>query len=298
MIPGIRTSPKRLLVALAGFPFLAGACGGAETSEGVSHSAQGTEGAENSATDSPRPQAPVDSGSILAAMDGEHRSEAHRARDAARHPKETLEFFGIEPAMTVVELWPGGGWYTEILAPYLRRQGKLRAAAPSPESRYRARFEAKLEESPSIYDQVEVVTLSPPDNIELGPAESADMVVTFRNSHNWMQQDNEEAVYRAAFEVLRPGGIFGVVQHRAPENEDGLRPESGYVPQSRVIQVAEGVGFVLEDSSEINGNPNDNTLHPEGVWTLPPVFRLGDQDRAQYEAIGESDRMTLRFRKP
>lgn len=282
---------------------LLASCGGSE-SAAVSHSASGgnaSSGAAATDIDSPIPRAPVDSGSILAAMDGSHRSDANRARDAARHPKETLEFFGIESTMTVVELWPGGGWYTEILAPYLRREGQLRAAIPAAEgrrARYRTRFTDKMQGNPELYDAVELVTLDAPETVDLGPAASADMVLTFRNSHNWMGEGTEEAVYRAAFETLKSGGVFGVVQHRAPASEDTPRPDSGYVPQSNVIQLAEGIGFVLESSSEINANENDTTVHPNGVWSLPPVLRGGDENREAFLAIGESDRMTLRFRKP
>lgn len=254
----------------------------------------------------PEPQEPVEvaSGDLDAAIAGAHRSEDNRARDQYRHPKETLEFCGIEPDMTVVELSPGGGWYSEILAPYLREQGQLVAGAPSAEgsrARYHARFQEFLQTQPELYDRITVATFDPPEPIDLGAAGSADMVVTFRNTHGWIGDDAEEEAYGAAFEVLEPGGIFCVVQHRAPEDDDATpqaRAETGYVKQSYVVSVAEEAGFELQETSEINANPDDTADHPEGVWTLPPAMRLGDQDRERYEAIGESDRMTLRFVKP
>jgi len=233
--------------------------------------------------------------SLEAVIAGEHRSEENRARDQYRHPRETLEFFGLEPTMTVVEMGPGGGWYTEILAPYLREQGRLIAAAPDPSSEYGQRFDAFIATNPALYDRVERVTFAPPDSLSLGPAGSADMVVTFRSTHGWINRDQAQGVFQAMFDVLKPGGVLGLVQHRGP---DGVDTESGYVPESTVIQLAEAAGFVLEERSEINANPADDHDHPEGVWSLPPTLRGGDTDRAQYEAIGESDRMTLRFRKP
>lgn len=254
---------------------------------------------------SPEPESiSVASGDLQAAIAGAHRSEENRARDVHRHPRETLEFCGIQPDMTVVELTPGGGWYSEILAPYLREEGRLIAGVPSAEGRrapYRERYLEFLETHPELYDRIEVVTFDPPAPVELGEAESADMVVTFRNTHNWIGDDGEEEAYRAAYEILKPGGTFCVVQHRAPEDEETPvqeRAVTGYVKQSYVVSVAEEAGFELEETSEINANPRDTHDHPEGVWTLPPVLRLGDQDRERYLEIGESDRMTLRFTKP
>jgi predicted methyltransferase len=262
------------------------------------------------ASSTPGPEAPgaateryeVPSGDLAAAIAGPHRSEENRARDRYRHPLETLQLFGVEPTMTVVELSPGGGWYTEILAPYLRGQGRLVAAAPSAEGRraeYRARFEAKLAEHPELYSEVLVATFDPPAPIDLGADGSADVVLTFRNTHNWINDGGEREAYEAAFRVLRPGGIFGVVQHRANEGADAHETaEKGYVPEAYVIEVARSVGFELVERSEINANPNDTKDYAEGVWALPPALRLGEQDRERYLAIGESDRMTLKFRKP
>ncbi|MGH8494976.1 MAG: class I SAM-dependent methyltransferase [Gammaproteobacteria bacterium] len=245
------------------------------------------------------------SGGIDAAVAGEHRSAEARARDEYRHPVETLEFFGVEGDMTVIELWPGSGWYTEILAPLLKERGRLVAASFSPqaEPEYRAKlheeYVAILESNPEIYGEVEVVTLDPPAETLLGEPGSADMVLTFRNTHNWINDGVEEEVYRAAYEVLKPGGVFGVAQHRAEPGQDARESaKRGYVPEAYVVEMAGRAGFELDASSEINANPKDTKDYEEGVWTLPPTYRLGDKDRERYAAIGESDRMTLRFRKP
>lgn len=246
---------------------------------------------------------------LAAAVAGPQRSEQNRARDEWRHPGETLAFFGIQPGMTVVEISPGGGWFTEILAPYLREKGTLIAAAypddvPGEDGAYyrksRTAFNAKLAASPEIYDRVKVVDFLVPGRLELAPPGSADMVVTFRNVHNWVSESrDEEKVFAAAFAALKPGGVLGVEEHRTPRDvtrED--MSQKGYVPEAFVIGIAEKAGFVLEEKSEVNANPADTHDHPEGVWTLPPTLSLGDKDRAKYAAIGESDRMTLRFRKP
>ena len=234
---------------------------------------------------------------------GAHRSEAHRARNAYRHPVATLAFFGLAPDMTVVEISPGGaGWYTEILAPFLRERGKLYAASYDPESeseyaqRNARRFADKLAEHPEIYDRVEVTVFAPPEKLDIAPPGSADMVVTFRNFHGWMRDGHADAVLAAVYRVLRPGGVFGVVQHRAAPGSH--RPETGYVGEEELIAAARAAGFRLDLRSELNANPADTRDHPEGVWTLPPSLRLGERDRARYLAIGESDRMTLRFVKP
>jgi predicted methyltransferase len=248
---------------------------------------------------------PADSAKALdAALAGSHRSEANRARDVHRHPKETLEFFGLRDDMTVIELWPGAGWYTEVLAPVLRERGKLVAAYPDAAkgayyTRTRTAFEEKLKGTPALYDRVQLVTFHPPESYDLGPAGSADMVVTFRNLHNWMQSGKLDPVFLAAFKVLKPGGTFGVVEHRAkPDADDATVAKTGYVREDYTIKVAESVGFKLVAKSEINANAKDTKDYKDGVWTLPPGYRLGDVDRAKYAAIGESDRMTLRFIKP
>lgn len=246
---------------------------------------------------------------LAAAVDGPQRSEQNRARDAWRHPGETLAFFGIQPTMTVVELSPGGGWFTEILAPYLREKGKLIAAAypadvPGEDGVYykksRTAFNAKMAGSPAVYDRVQVVDFLVPDRLAFAAPDSTDMVLTFRNVHNWVGESrDEEKVFAAAFRALKPGGVLGVEEHRTVR--DVSREEmaqKGYMPESVVIGLAEKAGFILEAKSEINANPADTHDHPEGVWSLPPTLSLGDKDRAKYVAIGETDRMTLRFRKP
>ncbi|HWP94354.1 MAG TPA: methyltransferase domain-containing protein [Gammaproteobacteria bacterium] len=255
----------------------------------------------------PASKADTDTAALLdAALAGAHRSEANRARDRHRHPKETLLFFGLRPDMTVIELWPGaGGWYTEVLAPVLRERGRLIAAHFSPDApgeyyrRNHPLYLEKLKANPAIYDRVAVIAFQPPEQVTLGPDGSADMVLTFRNLHNWMMNDSLDEVFAAAYRVLKPGGVFGVVEHRANEGTDPREiAKTGYVPESYVIELARQAGFILDAKSEINANPKDTKDHPKGVWTLPPTLRLGDTDRDKYLAIGESDRMTLRFVKP
>ncbi len=241
---------------------------------------------------------------LLEAVAGEHRALENRTRDRYRHPAETLAFFGIRADMAVVEISPGGGWYTEILAPYLKDEGKLYAAhfPADSEREYfrnsRKKFDAMLAANPEVYGKVEVTDFAPPKALDIAPAGSADMVLTFRNVHNWMSAGSAGEVFRAFHTALKPGGILGVVEHRAPAGapEDATAP-TGYVSEAQVIRLAEQAGFELVDRSEINANPNDTKDHPRGVWTLPPSFALKDVDREKYAAIGESDRMTLKFRK-
>ncbi|WP_083562634.1 class I SAM-dependent methyltransferase [Oceanococcus atlanticus] len=246
---------------------------------------------------------------LRAAIDGEHRTASFRARDDARHPYQTLEFFGITPDMTVVELWPGGGWYSEILAPYLKPHGVLYAAHFDPETeieyfrRSRQRYEAKLAADPQTYSQVRLSVFDPPHKLEIAPPGSADAVLTFRNVHNWYMrgggEDKLSAAFRAMYVALKPGGILGVVDHRLPpERPFSDQDASGYMRTDLVIDVAREVGFELVDGSEINANPADTADHPKGVWTLPPSLRLGEENADYYLTIGESDRMTLKFVKP
>ena len=240
-----------------------------------------------------------------AALASAHRSAEHRERDAQRHPKETLKFFGLEPGMKVIEMLPGGdAWYTEILAPTLRDKGLLITemlpprAPPAYAPEVHARFTAKLDSEPAIYDRVERRTLegSP---LKLGPPNTVDMVLAFRATHGWLRTAQFDEVYSAIFAVLRSGGILGIEQHRAPQGADVTESaKRGYVPQQYLIEQLELIGFTFEGSTEINANPRDTKDYPDGVWTLPPTLMLGEKDRARYLAIGESDRMTLRFRKP
>lgn len=237
----------------------------------------------------------------------------HRAasveRDQYRHPRETLTFFEIKPNMSVVEIWPGAsGWYTEILAPYLRAEGKLYAAhfnADSSSAFYRdslQQFQNKMQASPTLYDRVTITTFNPPDYIDIAPAGSVDRVLTFRNVHNWyMRGGGDErvlAAFKAFYRALKPGGMLGVVEHRLPAGRPIEDMESsGYMLERYIVAMAEKAGFKLLDSSDINANPADTANHPKGVWTLPPSLRLGRQSSSQYLAIGESDRMTLKFVK-
>lgn len=246
------------------------------------------------------------SSSLDDAIASSHRSAEEKARDAFRHPKETLQFFEVEPDMTVVEIWPGAkGWYTAILAPYLRENGTYYAAHFSPESsvgyfrRSLTQFKTRLAEQPSVYDHVRITHLDPPAYADIAPAGTVDRVLTFRNVHNWAKSGKSEAVFASFYKALKPGGILGVVEHRAPEVRPLSRQiETGYMSEGYVIEQAQLAGFELVESSEINSNNKDQANHPAGVWTLPPTLRLGEQDREQYLAIGESDRMTLKFRKP
>lgn len=240
--------------------------------------------------------------SILA---GPQRSAENRARDRYRHPSETLDFFGIRADMTVVEISPGTGWYSEILAPYLRDHGKLYAAhySPTAEVEYFRKavgdFKVKLAATPAIYDRVILTEFMPPDTLNIAPAGSADAVLTFRNVHNWLKDSGEVKVFKAAFTALKPGGVLGVVEHRAkPGTTREQSLASGYTSEQLVIEAAQAAGFVVDGKSEVNANARDTKDYPKGVWTLPPRLILGEQDKDRYLAIGESDRMTLRFRKP
>lgn len=252
------------------------------------------------------PAAPAADSALAAAASGSHRDAANVARNAWRHPVETLEFFGLRPDMTVVEVWPGsGGWYTEILAPYLREHGKLIAANydGSTGVEYFAKgaqkFRDKLAAQPDVYDRVEVTALMPPAAPSAGPAGSADLVVTFRNLHNWVRDGFAPAMFKAMYDVLKPGGTLGIVAHRGTDEMTGAEAaKTGYLAESEALRLAGDAGFEFVARSEINANPKDTRDHPKGVWTLPPNFRAGEVDREKYAAIGESDRMTLKFRKP
>jgi predicted methyltransferase len=253
---------------------------------------------------------PATDAATLAVLDkvlaGDHRSEANRARDKYRHPKETLEFFGLRQDMAVMEVSPGGGgWYTEILAPTLRDHGRYIAASYDPNStseyarKNSKRLADKLAANPELYDRAKVTALQAPNELKPVPDGSVDMVVTFRNIHGWMGDDAADAMLKAMYAALKPGGILGVVEHRAKADKpQDPKAESGYVREDYAIALIEKAGFKLVGKSEVNANPKDTADHPNGVWSLPPTFEGGDVDRDKFLAIGESDRFTLRFRKP
>ncbi|MGD7036027.1 class I SAM-dependent methyltransferase [Methylotuvimicrobium buryatense] len=249
--------------------------------------------------------ATAETSALRQAIDGAHRSAENKARDAYRHPEQTLSFFDVGESMTVVEIWPGAGWYTEILAPYLKNNGKLYAAHFSKDAKVPyfqmtlQAFVEKMKQQPEVYGKVELTVLQPPESVEIAPEGFADRVLTFRNVHNWIKAGQADAVFAAMFKALKPGGILGVVEHRSlPGAAIEIQVQSGYVDESHVIELAEKAGFTLLDRSEINANLKDSRDHPAGVWTLPPTLRLNEKDRAKYLAIGESDRMTLKFVKP
>ncbi len=237
---------------------------------------------------------------LQSVLDSRDRSEQNRFRDKYRHPLETLQFFGLRPEMKVVELWPGGGWYTEILAPFLATKGKLIVTNFNPQTNKIAQLlQKKLDAKPSLYGKVEVVKINPPNELTLAPENSVDMVLTFRNIHNWVKAGYDDKVYAAAYKALKPGGILGVEEHRGKQ---GITlPESiktGYMSETRVIAAIEKAGFKFVEKSNINANQKDTKDYPGGVWSLPPTLTQGDKDKDQYLAIGESDCMTLKFIKP
>ena len=261
--------------------------------------------------DEPKAQPPK---TIAEAVAGTWRSDADRARDRWRHPADSLAFWGLKPGATVVEFWPGAGWYTEILAPFLAATGgKLYAAhlqpGDPPDTAVRQMVEAyraRYGEKSKLYGEVEVTAFGPTSG-PVAPAGSADLVLFLRNLHNWMAAGVAEKAFRDAFLALKPGGVLGVEEHRAaPGGVPDLLAQSGYVDQAYAIRLAQEAGFQLAAASEINANPKDTRDHPFGVWTLPPVRRSSPRgqpadptfDHARYDAIGESDRMTLKFVKP
>jgi predicted methyltransferase len=239
-------------------------------------------------------------GTVLA---GTWRKPEDVARDRYRHPAQTLAFFGVSPDATVIEITPGGGWYTDLLAPYVAARGHYigvtpAAAADSAGGKRNAAMREKLKANPGVYGQAELREFDSRDPL-FGAEASADVVLTFRNLHNWLAAKTTEEHLRAAYNVLKPGGTLGVVDHRArPGTDIEVSRKTGYVTEQLVIDLAAEVGFELVGRSEVNANPKDDTEHPNGVWTLPPVNRHDAADDAMYKAIGESDRMTLRFRKP
>jgi len=248
--------------------------------------------------------APDHAAALTAILATDTRSQENRARDGYRHPKETLLFFGLRPEMSVLEVWPEPGWYTEVIAPLVRDKGKYYAAviAADPESPYITqrleKYRQALAAHPELYDRVAVVTF-PADGGDAVPPASVDMVVTFRNIHNWMGRDTAAQAFATMYRALKPGGVLGVVEHRGnPAVAQDPKAKSGYVNEDYAIRLIEAQGFRLVAKSQVNANPKDTKDYEQGVWTLPPTYRLGEKDRDKYAAIGESDRFTLRFVKP
>lgn len=251
------------------------------------------------------PQAGSASKELKDAVAAQTRTPANTARDKYRHPAETLGYFGVKPSDTVVELWPGGGWYTEILAPYVVNGGGTYYAASL--EGLSGGTKRMMAAKPELYGKIKTAhfpTFDPAD-VKV-PDNSADVALTFRNVHNWRmgyqrddKQDYSAAAFKQIFAMLKPGGTLGIVDHRLPESADAERERtSGYIKTSTIKKLAAEAGFRLAGESQINANPKDTADWEKGVWTLPPSYALKDVDRAKYEAIGESDRMTLKFVKP
>lgn len=256
------------------------------------------------AADAPKETTGASLKKLESVVNGDHRAPDRKARDKYRHPVETLAFFGIQPNMTVVELWPFGGWYTEILAPYVKGSGVYYAAAMDPAStnkndmKYNADLKKVLDARPDLYGEVKWTVLAN-GKTEIAPAGTADMVLTFRNIHNWAWSGMDKDVWAAAFKALKPGGVLGVEEHR--NNDPNAAPTvrgNAYIGEKWAIQQIEAAGFEFVGSSPVNHNAKDTKDYPKGVWTLPPNYAEGDKDREKYAAIGESDRFTLKFVKP
>jgi predicted methyltransferase len=264
---------------------------------------------------SSQPSATVTDGAIAAAVNSPTRSAADKSRDKYRHPGEALAFWGLKPGMSILEVQPGAGWWTEILAPYAKAtNGQFHVTGTDPDSpqmsesarEARAQFEAKFVNQPETYGTVKMVNFSP--GTATLPAEQFDFILAARSVHGWMGAGVADSVFKSFATALKPGGILAIEQHRANPGEQGPEAPTGYVTEAYVVQLAERAGFELVERSEINANPADTKDHPFGVWTLPPTARTrpfseGDEpnpsfDRSKYDAIGESDRMTLKFRKP
>jgi predicted methyltransferase len=271
-------------------------------------------GRKTARPESGKPTTKAEPMSLKAATQGAWRSPADKARDVWRHPIQSLEFWGLEPGQTVVEFWPGAGWYTDILAPYLAATGgKLYAASlqvdlpddPSAKEIVEA-YQRKLADKKRVYGDVAITAFGPSSG-PVAPAGSADLVLFLRNLHNWMAAGLAEKAFREALTALKPGGVLGIEEHRGePGRVQDILAADGYVQQAYVIEMAKEAGFVLAGESEINANPKDTKDHPFGVWTLPPTRLSAPRgepaepgfDHAKYDAIGESDRMTLKFVKP
>ena len=286
------------------------ACGAPESTTPAASAPTASTPAASAPADQPAQPAPPQSADTLfrdkldSVLAGDWRADKDKARDVYRHPAQTLAFFGVKPGDTVIEITPGGGWYAAILAPLMKDAGTYVAAIARPsrpageaaedKSGLAATFAAK----PDVYGAAKTVEFDPKAPV-LGAPASADVVLTFRNVHNWVMADTAPAMFKAFFDVLKPGGTLGVTDHRAAAGTDlATIKSSGYLPQDYVVKLATDASFKLVASSEINANPKDTKDYPKGVWTLPPTLTLGAQDRDRYVAIGESDRMTLKFTKP
>lgn len=249
---------------------------------------------------------------LVDAITGKHRTENYVARDDYRNPLKTLSLFDVQPHHTVLEIWPGGGWYTEILAPYLRKKGQLIAAhydSGDTQAGYRAKsrasFEKKMSQTPKVYSKVKVASLMFDEanaSVKIPAAEknSVDRVVTFRNAHGWFASGVTNTAFQHFFDVLKTGGKLGIVQHQADTDQDWMSKNIGYVGRDYIIASALKAGFVLEAEGFFNSNALDTKRYAQGVWQLPPSYRSSktDEQKAIYKAIGESDRMTLVFIKP
>ena len=286
---------------------LLAACASTHDTASASASASANDGAASASASSSSSMVTNATGAALDEMiAGSWRTPAWTARDVYRHPKDTLSFFMVNADQTVIEITPGGGWYTEILAPYLRDNGHYVAAvwddAITGQPQYRYNLNKQLREkvagNAALYDKAELRKFDA-KHPNFGPAGSADVVLTFRNAHNWVEDGNAQDYFNAFFAVLKPGGTLGFVDHRAKAGTDlATQIKSGYLTEELVTGYAKAAGFVLEGQSEVNANAKDTKDHPNGVWTLPPSNQHDKADDAKYKAIGESDRMTLRFRKP
>jgi predicted methyltransferase len=287
------------------------ACGGGSASAPTAGSPSTPSTPAAPAASTAAPPAGVDAATdakLKQAIAGSARTDKEKARDRYRHPLETLELFGLKDDMTVVEMSPGGGWYTSILAPVLREKGKLIVAGGDPNGDPKSEgtknaqaLLARFKATPAVFDKVQAVVVKR-DQLDLGPDGSVDMIVTFRNFHNWTDDKKTHEKFLAVFfKALKHGGVLGIEDHRAKPGtafDAKAVDDSGYIPEDFVIKAIEGAGFKLAGKSEVNANPKDTKDYPKGVWTLPPTYEMGEKDHAKYEAIGESDRMTLKFVKP
>jgi predicted methyltransferase len=293
-------------VLAASLALLLAACGGSQPPADNTIAAKPEAKPADQPASPPPPQSAQQpmSDKLSTVLAGAWRSDANKARDPYRHPKETLEFFGVKPGMHLVEITPGGGWYAEILAPLMKGDGSYTAAIVTPKKKEGEdaqdmdALSKKFAADPAEYGDAKVVQFDPKAP-SFGAPGSADIVLTFRNVHNFVMGDIQAGMFKAFFDVLKPGGVLGVVDHRAAAGADLEKiKKSGYLPEDYVIKLATDAGFKLDAKSEVNANGKDTKDHEEGVWTLPPTLALKDKDREKYLAIGESDRMTLRFVKP